>query len=298
MEAEGEHLITHSLPAHRWFALGLIGLALGLIGNTLLGPLVSGSISYPFSETVLNETLGLEAVSLALVAPLALLAGALAWRGHHAAGLVAMAPASYAAYMFVQYVVGPQYPTYQPSIALHLALLVLSGGLLLRAWRVAEGARLRPASRRAAVVAFLLGGFVLSRWLVVFGGMVDGSSVPAAPQDLTMYWSIFLLDLGAVVPAAVVTGLGLLTGATWARKAVYGVVGWFALVPPSVAAMALVKIARDDPMASVGDTAVFVVVTLLFWLVAAWLFRPLFGSSSAGPINEPAAPGTGVPVTG
>jgi hypothetical protein len=38
-----------SLP--RWFAVGLLVLAALLVGNTLLGPLVTAAITYPFSET-------------------------------------------------------------------------------------------------------------------------------------------------------------------------------------------------------------------------------------------------------
>ncbi|MDD9205726.1 hypothetical protein PU560_04495 [Georgenia sp. 10Sc9-8] len=65
-------------------------------------------MTYPFTETVLNETLGLEAVTLVLVAPLAVVTGAMTLRGHRAGPLLALGPAAYAAYMLVQYVVGPQ----------------------------------------------------------------------------------------------------------------------------------------------------------------------------------------------
>lgn len=116
------HASTSSLD--RWLGIGLLLLAAGLAANTFLGPLFAGIIGYPFTETVYNETLGLEAVSLILVAPLAALAGVLALRDHRAAPILAIGPAAYAAYMLVQYVVGPQYPTYQPSIALHIGLLI------------------------------------------------------------------------------------------------------------------------------------------------------------------------------
>jgi ABC-type Na+ efflux pump permease subunit len=113
--------------------------------------------------------------------------------------------------------------------------------------------------------------------------MAAGDTVPAHPADVSMYWSIFFLDLGVVVPTAIATGIGLLAGAAWARRAVFGVVGWFALVPPSVAAMAIVKLLRNDPNATVGDTAVLAAVTLMFWLVAVRLYRPLFRRSGLGP---------------
>lgn len=268
------HASTSSID--RWLGVGLLLLAAGLAANTFLGPLFAGLIGYPFTETVYNETLGLEAVSLVLVAPLAALAGMLALRGHRRAPILAIGPAGYAAYMLVQYVVGPQYPTYQPSIALHMGLLILSLILLARAWSSADDGALPGVSRGWAIAAFGLAGFVLSRWMGVFSGMFTAEPVPAAAPDITMYWSIFLLDIGVVTPAALAAGIGLLIGSQWARKALFGVIGWFALVPPSVAAMSIVKLLRDDPKGSTGDTIVFVVVTLIFWSLAIWLFRRLF----------------------
>jgi membrane protease YdiL (CAAX protease family) len=254
----------------------MLALGTGLAANTALGPLFAGAVTYPFTETVYNETLGLEAISLVLISPLAIVAGILALRGHRAGSLLALGPAGYAAYMLVQYVVGPQYATYQPSIALHLGLFALSGALLLRAWSTADAGMLPTPSRGWAIVVFLLAAFVVSRWLPAFTGMVSGRPVPVADPDLTMYWSIFLLDMGVIVPAGIATAIGLAVGTGWAGKALYALVGWFALVPPSVAAMSIVKVARGDPNASTGDTLVFVLVTLLFWALAASLYGRLF----------------------
>ncbi|MEA2026674.1 MAG: hypothetical protein U9O18_08275 [Chloroflexota bacterium] len=261
---------------HRWFGLGMLLLGAGLALNTLLGPLVADIIDYPFTETVRNETLGLEAVSLVLIAPLAIIAGILALRGHRAAGVVALGPAAYGAYMFVQYIVGPQYSTYEPAVLLHLALLILSGALVVRAWTLIDVGWLPVRSRGWAVVVFLLAAFALSRWAGPLAGVVTNDPLPVAAPDVTMYWSIFLLDLGIVVPVAIVTGIGLLLREPWATKALYGVIGWFALVPPSVAAMAVVKVLRDDPVADAGDTVVLLVVALIFGAVAVWLYAPLF----------------------
>jgi hypothetical protein len=277
------NLMTRVTQHHpdRWLAAASAALGLGLVANTLLGPLVLGAVTYPFTETVLNETLGLEAVSLLLIAPLAIVAGMLVIRGHRAGAVLALGPAAYAAYMLVQYVVGPQYPTYQTSIALHLGLFVLAVAVLLRAWSSIDNEALPVVSRAWAVVAAVLAGFVVLQWLPAFGGMLAGQEVPAAAPDRTMYWSIFLLDLGLVVPAGAATAVGLARGGGWAPKALFGLVGWFALVPPSVAAMSLVKVLRADPVASTGGTIVFVVVTLIFWAVAWWLYRRLFTADRA-----------------
>lgn len=277
-------------PGDRLLGFGLLMLAAGLVGNTLLGPLFLGLVTYPFTETVVNETLGLEAVSLALVAPFAAIAAVLTLRGHPAGPVLALSPTSYAAYMLVQYVVGPQYATYQPSIAAHLALFVLSAGLVIRAWASVDRIALASISRRWAIAVFLMTAFVVSRWLPAFVGMASGSPVPVAGPDLTMYWSIFLLDMGLVVPIGIATGAALLRDARWATVALYGLVGWFALVPPSVAAMSLVKVLRDDPLGTTADAALFVVVTVVFWVVAAALYRRLFASSASAQALDPVRP--------
>lgn len=271
---------------NRWLGFGMVSLGLGLALNTILGPLFIGAISYPFTQTVYYETLGLEAVSLVLIAPLAVAAGILALRGHPAAAVLALGPAGYSVYMLLQYVVGPQYATYQPSIAFHLGLFVLGALLLLRAWATVDAGSLPSVSRGWAVVTFLLAAFVASRWLPAFAGMVNSESVPAASPDLTMFWSIFLLDMGVMVPATIATGVALLLRRRWAVKALFGIIGWFALVPPSVAAMSIVKLVSADPLASATDTIVFVIVTLIFWSLFAWLFRRLFDNSPSRAVDS------------
>ena len=93
--------------------------------------------------------------------------------------------------------------------------------------------------------------------------------------------SRYLLDLGFIVPITIATGVGLLIRQPLATKALYGVVGWFALMPPSVAAMAIVKVVRDDPVADAGDTVVILAVSFIFAAVAIWLYAPLFRRANA-----------------
>ena len=216
---------------HRWDRSGMLLLGAGLIANTLLGPLFADAIDYPFTETVRNETLGLEAISLVLIDP---------WRWWRAcwpcastqrpASSVSVLPPTRRTRSSSTWS-DPQYMTYEPAVVLHLALFVLSLALLVQAWAFIDVDWLPTRSRGWAVVVFLLAGFVTSRWAGAIAGTLAGDTVPAAAEDVTMYWSILLLDLGIVVPVAVATGIGLLLGHSWATKALYGVVGWFALVP-------------------------------------------------------------------
>ncbi|MFD1513406.1 hypothetical protein [Halomarina rubra] len=265
----------------RWLAAGLVVLAVALAVNTILGPLVASVVTYPFSETLVNQTVGLEAVSLFVVAPWCLLAAWLITSGHRAGPVVAIPPAAYAAYMFVQYVVGPGYLTYRPVVALHLSIFVLSGAVLLRAWADLDDGDLPTLSQRrrrtASGVLVILGAFVCLQYLGAVEGLLTAGPLSAeASADPTMYWSIFFLDLGVVVPVTLATALSLLRGASWANRALYGVAGWYLFVPISVATMGVVMLLNDDPNAAVGRVVVLSIAGLLFAAFTVWVYRPLF----------------------
>jgi MFS family permease len=272
---------VEAVGRYGWLGLALVALGVGLIVNSLLGPLVLDAIDYPVSESLLNQTIGLEAVSLFLVAPLCVLAGVLALRGHAAAPVVALGPALYTAYMFLQYVIGPEYDYYPGVLPLHLALFILGAGIALAAWAAVDRTRLpqmtRRSQRRYAVVLLLLAAFVMARYLPVFIAGLSGDPLSAEYRsDVSMYWSIVLLDLGLVVPGTIAAAVALLRGATWAGTALYAVLGWFALVPPSVAAMAVVMVLNDDPHASTGQAVLLTVAAAVFAALMVRLYRPLF----------------------
>jgi hypothetical protein len=137
-------------------------------------------------------------------------------------------------------------------------------------------------------VIFALAAFVVSRYLPGILGAVGGSALPEeSAQDPAFYWSIVLLDLGLVVPGAVAAGVALWRGARLAQPALYAVVGWFALVPPSVAAMGAAMAVRDDGFADAGQVVVLCVVTVLFAGFAVAVFRPLFGRPADLAVTAP-----------
>jgi hypothetical protein len=106
--------------------------------------------------------------------------------------------------------------------------------------------------------------------------------VSAAPEDEVYLagpgfaWAIALLDLGVFLPATVAACFGLFRGTAWAQKLAYAVVGWFGLVGPAVAAMAITMYANDDPNASGGSTLFMAALGLAFAALAVVVFRPLF----------------------
>ncbi|WP_206510402.1 hypothetical protein C5142_22980 [Rhodococcus sp. BGS-1C] len=262
--------------AHAAFATGMFVLAVLLVSNSILGPLGIGIIDYPISTTLQNQLIGLELVTLVLVTPLSIAAGVLALRGHRAAGPLAFGPAAYTAYMFVQYVLGPEYATFNSVVLFDLGIFALSAVLTVWAWTITDTASMpdmTPTRQRVyGVVLLALAAFILSRYL----GPIFGGAMPAEFADArTFFWSIVLLDLGLVVPATTITAVALFRGTRSAQKALYAVLGWFALVPPSVAAMGAVMVARSDPNAAVGQVVVLAIVAIVFMVFAATVFRPL-----------------------
>jgi hypothetical protein len=71
-------------------ALALAAIGAGLAAVSLLGPLAFGVIDYHVTETLRNQTIGLDAVSSVVVAPLSLLAALLVVRGHVAGRALAL----------------------------------------------------------------------------------------------------------------------------------------------------------------------------------------------------------------
>jgi hypothetical protein len=103
----------------------------------------------------------------------------------------------------------------------------------------------------------------------------DPASMTEYASAPTPFWLVKLMDLGIVVPAAVVTGVGLLRGASWAFRVMYPFLTGYALLSSSVFSMALVMLANGDPDASVGLAAGFGGFTVaLFALLVVW-YRPL-----------------------
>jgi len=275
---------------------GLLGAGLFLLGGGLallsaLGPLLLGVIDYRVTATYRNETIGLDAVSLALVAPAAIAVGILSLRRHASAPVLALGPAAYSAYMLVQYVLGPQYlrlpGNNERFFLLYLALFVLAGAIGVHAWNSIDLERLpTPNARRAR----LLGRFMLPLVAVaVFAryipALLDATSRTPTAADYaagpTFFWTIALLDLGIGLPTLVAACVGLLRGRAWASKALWLVVGWLALVGPAVAGMATAMYINDDPNASLSLLALMGSLAIGLVALAVFVYKPLLTARAA-----------------
>ncbi len=263
----------------------MVALAALLNLNTVLGPLVTGLVDYPISEGVRNQLIGLEIVTVLIIAPLCIAAGFLAIRGHRAAGVVGFGPAAYTAYMFVQYVLGPEYENYRLITLFQLGVFSFGVVLAMWAWTVIDNQSLpvfnRRTERRYGVVLLALAAFVISRYFDAIAGAFTAATIPVEfAAARTFYWTIFLLDLGVVVPATIVAGCALIRGTRVGHTAMYALLGWYALVSPSVASMAAVMVVNDDPDGSVGQVVVLGCVAVIFGTLTAWIYRPVLRGSN------------------
>lgn len=282
---------TRRPPFARGLAIALFALAGGLALNSVLGPLGLDVIDYLLSTSLHNQLIGLDLVSLGLVAPLCVVAGVLVLRGHPAGPVIALGPATYTAYMFVQYLIGPGYRYYPGVLMLHLALFVLGGGVAVRAWSGITAAHLPTMTDRArrawSWVLVALAAFVVSRYLPALIGSIDRAALTDEFQvEPAFFWTIFVMDVGVVVPCAVATAVSLRRGAPGAIKATYALLGWFALVPPSVAAMAVTMLVNDDPYRSMPASVLFVLIAAVCAVLAVRVYRPVLRAGSA--VVEPA----------
>lgn len=259
-------------------------LAVGLGSNALLGPLAAGVIDYHYGESMTNQGIALDAVALVLVAPVALFAAWLVHRERLAGPVLAFLPGTFAAYMAPQYVIGPDYlglpGNNEQFFLLHLLLFVLGIAVLLLTWQQVDRMHLLPDSRgsdrRRTWVLLGAAGFIVLRWLPLLPGLVAGDlSDPAFLDNPTAFLLIAMLDLAIVVPATLTAAFGLWTNAVWGRSATYAMIGFYAVVPLSVAAMAVTMLVNGDPLASRAAALGLVVVAIVSTIGAVVLYHPL-----------------------
>src|SRR5262245_16695442 len=272
----------------RWFGGGLVALGAVVATTALLGPWALDVIHYRTSPTTLNQVIGGDAAAFLVVAPVTVLVGVLALRGHPAAPVLALAPSLFVTYTYTQLIVGEEYlrlpGNNERFFPLLLAGFVLAGALAVTAWRSMAPEEL-PPMRRPRAMAVVLG--VVALYLVVglhLSSLVDAwRDHPLRTEYLsspTPFWLVKLMDLGILVPVAVVATVGLWRRAAWAAKPAYAIIGGYTLLAASVTGMALTMYAHEDPDASPATVAAFVTFTLAFAALSFTLYRPLFGRSS------------------
>jgi|tagenome__1003787_1003787.scaffolds.fasta_scaffold20896798_2 hypothetical protein len=282
-------------------AVVLALLALGMAVSSILGPLGFGLLQYRTSPTTLNQLEGSDAAVLLAVVPATILTAVLAVRRHPAAPPLAAGIGVFTLYTYAQVVIGQEYLRLPGNVErffpLLLAVFVLAEAALVVGWRLLRddvplpGPDVRRACALALflVVIFLVLGLHLRTMVLAWQDPARMTEYVSSP---TPFWLVKLMDLGIVVPAALVIAVGLWRGAPWAARPALVLLTGYTGLAVSVTAMAVLMQARDDPDASLGLAVGFGVFALVFVLLLARLYRPLFVPTRRGPkTSRSASPG-------
>jgi len=269
------------MPNHRAEGAASILLGLGIAANALLGPLVFGVIEIRESANMENQLLGGELTSLLLAAPLAVVAGILWWRRSAVAPLLAMGPAGFGLYTYVQFVLVPDYSRYPGNneryFPLYLALVGLSWVLLWRSWRQLSARRIEVPGRglaiaTGAVIVAVNVAFAMA-WCASIAAELRGPLTADYIEHPTAFWLIRLMDLGFVIPIGLFTGSRLLRSSGGAAATAFGFVGVQLLLACAVAGMAIRMSIRGDPGVTLLLLAVSSAAALTFVVLFALLLR-------------------------
>lgn len=263
---------------HRLVSLASIALGIGIAAVAILGPLWLNVIRQHISPNVENQVVGADAVSLFVVAPLALTGGLLWWRGHGLAPSLTFGPAAYAVYIHFQYIVGSEYERYPGNseryFALFYAIVLLGLLVALMSWSQL-GAGDLPSRRVRLSATWLLiavSSLLGLAWIKAIADLIGGTRTTEYLEAPVLFWLVKTMDLAFVIPAAVATGVGLLRHSALAARVAAGMTCWLALMMASVAAMGVVMWLNDDPSASplfavvlVPAAIVMAALTVAFW---------------------------------
>ena len=300
------------LGASRQLGGGFALLAGLILLYVALGPLVLDVIHFRTSASGLNQIRGGDLAALLVVTPTCLVVAWLAHHGHRAAPTLGLAPAIFAMYTYSQLILANEF-LHRPGnveryFPLLLGIFLVATGLALRCWALVRSDQLpstsRRLERRSAILLLVMAGFVvvgihLPMLVDVYSGRPAGSAYLETPNT---FWVVKFYDLGIVVPAALVVGVGLLRRRVWARKPAYAILGGYVLLGWSVAGMAWTMLVQDDPDALLVQAVGMTGLAAAGAVFSFYLYRPLFSQldcSSRAATTRPAdQPGARPPAGG
>jgi hypothetical protein len=261
--------------------------------SAALGPLALDVLHYRTSDSGLAQILGTDLTAVVLVAPLCVWIGRLAWRGHPAAPVLALAPAVFTVYVWTQLLAGNEFGRLPGNVEwffpLFLAVVGVGGAVAARASSMLRHSDVPSWGRwleRATgvlllvVAAFVVVGIHLPSLIDALRANPSGYEVLSTPNA---FWVVKAWDLGVVVPAALVLGIGLLRRRSWARTPAAAVLGGYVLLGCSVAAMGWSMLRSGAPDASVGLAMGASAIAAAGAGYAVALYRPLFRAAARTP---------------
>jgi len=280
--------------------IGSIALGAGIAVSAVLGPLVLNVVKFRTSTPIENQFVGGEIVSLAVVAPVAIAAGALWLRGHRLAAPLALGPAAYAVYTYTTAILGQEYARYDGNVErffpLYAGLVAGGAAIAVAAWsRLGDTSMPVPSDRLRRTLAGIfisVGGFFALAWTQQIRLVYTGNLPVDYQAGPTLFWLIMLLDFGFLIPLLVSTGVGLLRNQPVAIRAAYGLAPFETCLAASVAGMGVVMLAKGDPSAEPTMLVVVLAATVGLALVTAQLFRSCVQGTGETPprtVNHPSA---------
>ena len=159
------------MRTNRLLGAGLFALGALVIVYAVLGPLVLDVIHFRTTASGLNQIRGGDLAALVVVVPVCMAVGWLAWQGHPAAPVLALAPAIFAMYMYSQLILGNEFLQLPGNVerffGLLLAMFLLATVVAVRCWGLARPEELPPSTRRLERGSGIL--LVVIAAFVVFG---------------------------------------------------------------------------------------------------------------------------------
>ena len=182
------------------------------------------------AQRVVAEGVGWDVFTLAVAVPALLLAAPLVARGSFRGRLLALGLLAYLFYQYLMYAVTWAFgPLFLPFVAVYAASLIAIVGVAASLARDGVAGRFDGSypSRGIAVLCFFLAASLSAMWLVRIAAGLRGDHARAMLLGQTTL-VVQALDLGLVVPLAVLTGalcwrrqpVGLVLGSVVAVKAV------------------------------------------------------------------------------
>jgi len=269
------------MTRYRIAGLGSISLGTGIAVSAILGPLVLNAIEFRTSNSIENQFVGGEIVSLAVVAPAAIAGGVLWLRGHRLAAPLALGPALYAAYTYTTAALGQEYARYDGNVEkffpLYAGLVAGGAAIAAFAWgrlNEVEAPVLPDGLRKTLAGIFIgLGGFFTLAWTQQIRLVYTGNPPAEYAEGPTLFWLIKLLDFGFLIPLFIATGVGLARRRPAAIRAACGLAPFATCLAGSILGMAVVMQVKGDPSAEPAMLAVVTPATVGLALVTVGLLR-------------------------
>jgi hypothetical protein len=191
---------------------------------------------------------------------------------------VAAGVAAYVVYTFFTVVTGQEYTRYQGNVEkaflLYVAITALAVALLVTSFRVLASAGDVGGPRRATGwVLIVIGAVVALLWLGQLAGFYRTGPTPEYESATALFWLIKYLDLGVVIPLAVITGVLQRSPSPGTDAAAVTMLGFLTWLLLALVFMALEMLREGTPGASwvlaIGALVLLVPPAVLWlrWLV-------------------------------